>query len=208
MSDPGTIEVPWVVLQRPSPMPDMPSPSLSQPRRRGALHAVLALGATFGALTADAQGAAPGTIYRCGSEYTNALTPQQAQARGCKTMDGGNITIIEAPRPAGANASAAGNRVVTAPPAVAAAAPVRVDPGEQRARDNDARAILEAELRKAENRRGEIAREYNNGEPERRGDEVRNYQKYLDRVAEIKASLARVDADIAGLRRELSRLTR
>ena len=65
---------------------------------------------------------------------------QQAQARGCKTVDGGNITVIEAPRPA-----PVANRVVTAPPASAP----RVEPAEQRARDADARNILEAELRKA-----------------------------------------------------------
>ena len=155
--------------------------------------ALLAVSAQAGAQAAQT------TIYRCGSEYTNALTAQQALARGCKTVDGGNITVIEAPRPA-----PAANRVVTAPPASAP----RVDPAEQRARDADARNILEAELRKAEARRADIAREFNNGEPERRGDEARNYQKYLDRVAELKASLARADSDIAGLRRELGRLAR
>ena len=51
-----------------------------------------------------------------------------------------------------------------------------------------------------------MSREYNNGEPEKRGDEARNYQKYLDRTAELKNSLARVDSDIAGIRRELGRL--
>ena len=51
-----------------------------------------------------------------------------------------------------------------------------------------------------------VLRDYNNGEPDRRSDEARNYQKYLDRVAELKASLVRNEADIAGLRREISRL--
>ena len=82
----------------------------------------------------------------------------------------------------------------------------RVDAAGQRARDADARQILEAELKKAEARRLELLRDYNNGEPDRRSDEARNYQKYLDRVAELKASLVRNEADIAGLRREISRL--
>ena len=51
----------------------------------------------------------------------------------------------------------------------------------------------------------ELLRDYNNGEPERRSDETRNYQKYLDRVAELKASLARNESDIVSIRRELAR---
>jgi hypothetical protein len=41
-----------------------------------------------------------------------------------------------------------------------------------------------------------MQKDYNNGEPERRGDE-RNYQRYLDRVAEMKAAITRKEADIA-----------
>ena len=39
------------------------------------------------------------------------------------------------------------------------------------------------------------------------GPEHRNHQKYLDRVAELKASIARNESDIAGIRRELARVT-
>lgn len=37
------------------------------------------------------------------------------------------------------------------------------------------------------------------------GSEARNHQKYLDRVAELKASIARNLSDIASIRRELGR---
>jgi hypothetical protein len=37
------------------------------------------------------------------------------------------------------------------------------------------------------------------------GPEHRNYQKYLDRVAELKAGIERTEKDIAGLKRELAR---
>jgi hypothetical protein len=37
------------------------------------------------------------------------------------------------------------------------------------------------------------------------GPEHKNYQKYLDRVAEMKAAIERNEKDIAGLRRELGR---
>ena len=66
------------------------------------------------------------------------------------------------------------------------------------------RRILEAELRKEEAALESLKKDFNNGQPERRGDE-RNYQKYLDRVNEMKAALTRKEADVASLRRELSK---
>ena len=64
---------------------------------------------------------------------------------------------------------------------------------------------LEDELKKEEARLAEIQKEYNNGEPERRGDE-RNYQKYLDRVADLQSGIARKEGDIAAIKRELAKL--
>jgi hypothetical protein len=135
-------------------------------------------------------------IYRCGNEYTN--NAQVAKSRNCTPMEGGNITIVEGTKPAPAARS------------TSAAAPRngndRVDPNAQRARDSDAKAILEAELRKAEGRLAEARKAYANGEPEKQGIESRNYQRYLDRVAELKAAVARAESDVAGLQRELGRL--
>ena len=136
------------------------------------------------ALAANAQD----RIYRCGNEYTNTVS--EAQAKNCKLVSGGNVTVVQAVKP-GAKA------VSTAP---------RADAGEQRAKDSDARLILEAELKKAEARQQELLKEYNNGEPEKLGPEARNPQKYLDRVAELKASIGRNEGDIDGIRRELSRV--
>jgi hypothetical protein len=140
-------------------------------------------------------------IYRCGNEYTNDA--ELAKSRGCKPMDGGNFTVIQntaTPRPA--------------PPAprAAASAPAvrnggeRVDSQAQRARDSDARTILEAELRKAQERLAQAEKAYANGAPEKEGIEGRNHQRYLDRVAELKAGVARAEGDVESIRRELSRL--
>ena len=63
-----------------------------------------------------------------------------------------------------------------------------------------------SELRKAQERQAQLLKDYNNGEPEKQGSEGRNYQKYLDRVAEMKAELARNESDIAGIQREIGRL--
>lgn len=81
----------------------------------------------------------------------------------------------------------------------------KVDPSQQRARDGDARRILESELKKEEDKLAQLQKDYNNGEPERRGDE-RNYQKYQDRVAEMKAAIARKESDIAAIKREIGKL--
>ena len=84
-------------------------------------------------------------------------------------------------------------------------ADAKVDPAQQRARDGDARRILESELSKEEDKLAQLQKEYNGGEPERRGDE-RNYQKYLDRTAEMKAAITRKESDIAAIKRELAKL--
>jgi hypothetical protein len=142
-------------------------------------------------------------IYRCGNEYTNS--PSAAQMSRCRVVDGANVTVVRS-QPSAGGAPAVPTVSVPAPrtsPSPGAAP--RVESAEQRARDADARAILEAELRKSETRLADLNREYNNGEPEKQGSESRNHQKYLDRVAEIKASISRTEADIAGIRRELAR---
>ena len=146
-------------------------------------------------------------IYRCAGaagappEYIN--NAKDAQTRNCKTMTGGNVTVVQGTAPVAA-APRAAVRVAAATPSGGSP---RTDGGpEQRARDSDSRAILESELRKAEAKLAEQQKEYNNGEPEKQGIEGRNYQRYLDRVAEMKDSIARHQSDIAGIKREISRL--
>ncbi len=157
--------------------------------------AACALLAASGATPAQPQG---GPVYRCPGNpvlYTDAITPKEAQDKGCRTIEGAPVTVMQTVRPRA--------------PAPAASAPrpadSRVSPADQRARDGEARAILQAELRREEERLAALKKEFNNGEPERRGDE-RNYQKYLDRVAELKAGIARKEADIASIRREIDKL--
>ena len=147
-------------------------------------------------------------IYRCGNEYTNNAT--QAKERGCKLVEGDNVTVIQGSRPSGGGgaASSGGSSAASSSSATSAspAGAPRVTNNDQRARDSDARAILEAELRKAEARHAELVKEYNGGQPERNALDLRNPQRYMERTAEIKASVARSESDIAGIKRELSRL--
>jgi hypothetical protein len=130
--------------------------------------------------------------YKCpGNTYSNTLSAKEAKDKGCTVLDNAPITVIQAqkPRSGASNASSPGTG--------------RVDPAEQRARDTDARRILEAELRREEERLAQMKAEYNNGQPDRLGAEGKNYQKYLDRVADMKAAITRKEGDIAALKREL-----
>jgi hypothetical protein len=156
-----------------------------------------ALASLLAAGAATAQDAKP--VYRCPGPpvlYTDAMGAQEAKDKGCRTIEGTPITIIPAPRPRpttgnGASAPRSGD--------------TKVDPASQRARDSDARRILADELRAEEERLATMKTEFNNGEPERKGDE-RNFSKYQDRVAEMRAAIQRKEADIAALRREMAKL--
>lgn len=148
-------------------------------------------------------------IYRCGNEYTN--NAEVAKSRGCTLMEGGNITIVQGTTPQRSTETRPPSATST-PRSTPSTSPgrtstERVDSAAQRARDSDARAILEAELRKAEERLAQAQKEYANGEPEKQGIEGRNHQRYLDRVAELKAAVARAQSDVEGIRRELGRLS-
>ena len=153
-------------------------------------------------LLALASGTASADVYRCvgadgkSTEYINNV--KDAQTRGCKTMQGGNVTVVQStpvqksPVRVAASGQSSGGRTDGSP--------------DQKARDSDSRSILESELKKAEAKLAEQQKEYNNGEPEKQGIEGRNYQRYLDRIAELKDGIARNQSDIAGLKREISRL--
>ena len=150
------------------------------------------------------------TVYRCpGNAFTNALSAEQALAKGCKAVEGGQVTVIHGtsvqrrpaapPRPevasSGLPSVASADRAISE----------RVAANEQKGRDSDAKRILESELRAEQERLSGLLKDYNNGEPERQGGE-RNYQKYQDRVSEMKAAITRKEADISAIKRELTKL--
>ena len=145
---------------------------------------------------------AQSTIYRCGNEYTNDAT--DAKARGCKVLIGGNVTVIQTAKKS--NNSNTNNSTVISPKSNNNASNTpRVDDSDQRARDSDAKLILESELRKTEQKLEQLKKEYNNGEPEKMASETKNNQKYLDRIVDMRAQMLRTENDIAGIKRELNR---
>ena len=141
-----------------------------------------------------------GTVYRCPGPpvlYTSEISDKEAKERGCRTIENAPITVVSPPKRA--PVQAAGNG---APRGEG----TKVDGKDQRARDSDARAILEAELKREEEALAALQKEFNSGEPDRQGGE-RNYARYQERVEEMKSAIARKQADVAALRRELSKLT-
>ena len=161
--------------------------SLARGTRAGL--AALVLAAVPWACLADSSS----VYYVCpGNVFTNTITRSEAEAQGCKAKEAQQATIIPAPKP----------RPVASPGGPSAA---KVDPGDQKERDSDARRILQDELAKSQAQLDSLNKQYNNGQPERQGGE-KNYQKYLDRTAELKAQITRVEADIDALKRELAKL--
>lgn len=160
---------------------------------------VIALACCVGpASAASAAGASEPTVtYRCpGNDYKNTISAKEAERLGCKKLEGGPVTVIQMTKPRSTG---------TAVPAASGSGAGRIDPAAQRARDSDARRILESELKGEEDRLAALKKEFNNGQPERQGDE-KNYQRYVDRVGQLSAAIARKEADIAALRREIQKL--
>lgn len=139
-------------------------------------------------------------IYRCGNEYTNSAAI--AKQRNCQVVDGGHVTVVHSHR-VNASSKASTNEVKPA----SNPRSVHVDSGQQKARDSDARAILQAELQKAQDKLNALMAEFNDGNPHKSALELRNPQVFNERLEALKASIARQESDVAGIQRELSRHT-
>ena len=140
-------------------------------------------------------------IYRCGNEYTNNAAI--AKQRNCQVVEGGHVTVVHA------NDSSVGVKSSNGESKVVGSAhrSVKVDAGQQKSRDSDAKVILQEELSKAKSKLNDLKVEYNDGHPTKTALELRNPQSFLERVEVLKANIARQEADVAGIERELARHT-
>nr|WP_116309320.1 DUF4124 domain-containing protein [Cupriavidus taiwanensis] len=160
-----------------------------------ALAPVLLLGAWAGPSLAQSS-----DVYVCTGpngvpEYRNGNA-----GKGCKKLNLPEVVTVPGGRIA-APAKSAGSSATTA----ASTGFPRVDSATQRSRDSERRTVLTQELQAEEAKLQGLRAEYNNGQPERQGNE-RNYQKYLDRTAALRDDIARSEANAASLRRELGNL--
>ncbi|MCW7536967.1 hypothetical protein OOT46_03750 [Aquabacterium sp. A7-Y] len=139
-------------------------------------------------------------LFRCpNNRFTNVLSQAEASARRCR--------LVDAPAWAPKTRPEGSRRVqADAPPAVRGAAlGVKVSREEQRARDADARHILEAELSREEAQLAALRREHNGGSPLRRSEDHGDPQ-YRQRTLELGLAVSRKESDIASIRRELAKL--
>jgi Skp family chaperone for outer membrane proteins len=82
----------------------------------------------------------------------------------------------------------------------------KVEADTQRLRDTERRRILEDELKAEEDKLGKLRTEFNNGQPERQGDETRNFARYQERVVRMQEDIQRGENNVLALRRELAML--
>jgi hypothetical protein len=143
---------------------------------------------------------AQATVYKCVDAQGRVELTDTAKP-GCKPLDLPGF-IAAPPQRRGPPATRQGSAPA---PAAAAGNFPRVSSAEQRARDDDRRAILADELRSEEEKLGELKRTFNNGEPERIGGE-KNYAKYQARVAQMRDDIARSEQNIEALKREMANI--
>jgi hypothetical protein len=142
-------------------------------------------------------------IFVCVDENGQKSFQNTGNVKGCKRLDTQPVLTVPATR---FPARAAGVQpAVVERASVSPASFPRVDSDTQRTRDSDRRRILEDELRAEEEKLGRLKSEYNNGEPERRGDE-RNFALYRERTQRLSEDIARAETNLTSLRREISLL--
>jgi HAMP domain-containing protein len=155
-------------------------------------------------LAAGAQ--AQSVVYRCVDKDGRVLYTDSSGGN-CKVIDSLNSGAISTPAPAPRSPAVTMRQGASraASPAASPAAFPRVDNATQRARDDDRRGILNEELRAEEKKLADLKRDFNNGEPERQGNE-KNYAKYQERVGQMRDDIGRAEKNVEALRREIANI--
>jgi hypothetical protein len=151
---------------------------------------------------------AQSVVYRCVDKEGRVLYTDTSGGN-CKVVDslisGAISTPAAAPRSSAAAMRQGAGRPAAANGAASPAAFPRVDNATQRARDDDRREILNDELRAEEKKLAALKRDFNNGEPERQGNE-RNYAKYQERVAQMREDIGRAEKNVEAIKREIANI--
>lgn len=142
---------------------------------------------------------AQGDVYLCMNDNGTKEYKNTGTTKGCKRVDLQGITMIPSPYK---------KPLVQTVAARTTAAPAefpKIDSSMQRVRDNDRMQILLDEMKTEEQKYANLKKDFNNGEPERQGNE-KNYAKYQERVALMKEDMNRAEKNIEALKREISNL--
>ena len=137
----------------------------------------------------DAPVLAAGGVFKCVDRDGNITYGNVGDVKGCKKIDTDAPNTVPFPKPSAPTAGRAPGKAEGS--------------GAQRARDTDRRRILQEELASEEKKLADLKKEYNSGEPERRGDE-KNFAKYQERTDKLRADVTRSESNIESLRREIS----
>jgi hypothetical protein len=132
-------------------------------------------------------GLAQEAVYRCGSIITNDAA--QAKREKCQLLEGGAVVTVPSHKRA-VEVTKPANRVFVSPQAKNTE-----QQAVQRQRDSDAKAIIEAELKKTEAQLADLRKQY---------AEVSTSQD-LERKLAIKQQIVRHESDVVSLKRELKR---
>ena len=151
-------------------------------------------------LTAAGAAHAQSEVYLCVDEHGKREYKNTGLTKGCKKVDLPGITTIPAPPKKVAAQTAAAKPAASTPGDFP-----KVDNGTQKTRDNDRKQILLDEMKAEEQKLAGLKKDYNNGEPERRGDE-RNFAKYQERVGGMKEDIDRTEKNIEALKREIGNI--
>jgi septal ring factor EnvC (AmiA/AmiB activator) len=157
------------------------------------LSALILLGSVMGYAHAQSE------VYVCMNDNGTKEYKNTGATKGCKRIDLQGVTMIPSPykKPLVQTVAA---RSTSSP-----AEFPRIDSGMQKARDNDRMQILLNEMKTEEQKLANLKKEFNNGEPERQGNE-KNYAKYQERVASMKEDMNRAEKNIEALKREIGNL--
>ncbi len=147
------------------------------------------------------RGLAQEAVYRCGSQYTNDAV--RAKQEKCTMLESGAVVTIPSTTPASRTMTRVGTDQATrsastaprkAAGATGAASTVATaNSSVQQQRDQDAKAVIESELKKTEAQLVTLRKEF---------DQLSS-QTELERKLAVKQQMARAEADIVSLKREL-----
>ena len=137
-------------------------------------------------------------VWLCVDDHGKKEYKNTGATKGCKRVDLPSLNMVPAPpkRPAVQTAAKSSSSPAEFP---------KIDSNTQKTRDNDRRQILLDEMKTEEDKLAGLKKEFNNGEPERRGDE-RNYAKYQERLATMQEDIGRTEKNIEALKREIGNL--
>ncbi|MFM2240403.1 MAG: hypothetical protein RJA69_1777 [Pseudomonadota bacterium] len=159
---------------------------------------LMAVGA-LQALWAQAQPPVPAKVWRCGQLFTNQPQPGQV----CELWASVPATVVEGTR---VNAGSVAAPPPTGGAASSGAAGQPAPPAANPASAQQARMLLQAELREQEERWQQLQRQWNQGQPLGTLQQPEGSAAYRERVTALREQLHRTEADLAALRRELARL--